>query len=244
VIPTALVTGAAGGIGRAVVERLVGNGYFVHALSRTSGIARREASDIGAAVTCSGVQWHEFDLSDASGLAKWLREEFPNSIRPGVIVHCAGVAHGGLFQATRIDTVRDIFQINFFAPLVITQHFVRRMVRDGGGRIVFVASIAGIDLSSGNIAYGTSKAGLIAATRTMAAELAQAGIRVNAVAPGLTRTSMADLMEEKAADDMLASSASGRMAEVSEVVDLIEFLLSEKSAFINGQCIRIDGGKA
>ena len=144
---------------------------------------------------------------------------------------------------TPIRRIREIFDINFFAALEVTQRVLKQMTRQKFGAIVNIASISGQDLKAGNCAYGASKAALIAWTRTLAAEAAAFGIRVNAVAPGLTDTRMAEQMEQRAGADMVARSAMKRKAKPEEIADVICYLLSDESSFINGETIRADGGR-
>jgi 3-oxoacyl-[acyl-carrier protein] reductase len=116
------------------------------------------------------------------------------------------------------------------------------MQKTSSGSIINMASLSGLDLKSGNIAYGVSKAALIAATRTLAAELGASGIRVNAIAPGLTETDMADLMEEKARRNMIENTSLKRLAQPREIADAAVFLASDLASFVTGHVLCADGG--
>jgi 3-oxoacyl-[acyl-carrier protein] reductase len=238
----AFITGTNRGLGRKMMESFAEQGANVWAHARSPSNDHLEVAY--QLKERYRVQIHPvyFDVNDAKETKKALND-FPKSFQSlDIIVNNAGVAHGGLFQMTTMKTIRDVFETNFFAPLEIIQFFVRRLVKQHSGSVINVASIAGIDLCRGNIAYGVSKAAIIAATQTLAAELGPNGIRVNAIAPGLTDTDMALKMESRAAQDMIARSAMKRLATTNEIVDVVVFLASDASRFINGQVIRVDGG--
>ena len=237
-----LISGANRGIGRALAEEFAAAGGHLIVHSRISTDAFVDdmsalASQYGVHVECIA-----FDLGDKNAMQAAIRSVLKAGRRIDVLVNNAGVAHGGLFQMTPVATVRSVFDVNFFAQLELTQLIVRQMVRQKAGSIVNIGSIAGLDLRAGNVAYGTSKAALMAFTKTLAAEMAPLGIRVNAVAPGLTDTDMATKMEKKAGARMVESSAMHRMASAQEVARVALFLASEGSSFLNGQVIRVDGG--
>ncbi len=238
----AIVTGANRGIGRAIVEQFAQNGANIWAH------ARRETpeflADMAAIAGRCGVEIEPicFDLTDRLSM-KTCAKQIASSTRPvDALVNNAGVAHGGLFQMTSIETIREIFEINLFSTLELSQLIVRLMQRRRCGSIINIASLAGLELKSGNVAYGVSKAALIAATKTMAAELGGLGIRVNAIAPGLTDTDMAALMEPQARRNMIDGSSMGRMARPKEIADVAVFLASDMASFMTGQVLCVDGG--
>jgi 3-oxoacyl-[acyl-carrier protein] reductase len=183
-----------------------------------------------------------FDMTDSQSMHTVIKTIHQSKLPVDILINNAGIAHGGMFQLTPVSKIREVFDVNFFSQLDLTQAVSRLMGSRKTGSIVNVASIAGLDLHPGNVAYGTSKAALIAVTRCLAAEFAPLGIRVNAVAPGLTDTEMACKMEPKAERAMIEAAAMKRMARVEEVAEAIVFLASGKSSFITGQVLRIDGG--
>lgn len=240
---TAFITGSNRGIGRAVLDAFARKGANLWAH------ARRETPEFIAEMRETAVKFGVeiwpvfFDMSDVTAMKSTIREIASSKIPIDILVNNAGIAHGGLFQMTPISKVREVFEINFFSQLELTQIISRLMARQKNGNIINIASISGLDLNVGNIAYGVSKAALIAATHTLAAEFAPLGIRINAVAPGLTDTDMAKQMEGKAGLTMVENSAMKRLASVDEIAETVLFLASDRSSFISGQVIRVDGGR-
>ena len=238
----ALITGANGGIGRCVVEELARQKCNIIAQMRSEKkefleFAERINNEYDVDIKCI-----YFDLSDSADIKTGMQQFGKMKLPIDILVNNAGVAHGGLLQMTSIEDIRKVFDINYFAVAQMMQIVSRYMLRHGGGSIVNVASISGLELAAGNCAYGTSKAAVIALTKTIAKEFAAMNIRVNAVAPGLTDTNMATLMEEKAGQDMVRSTAFDRLARPEEIADAIVYLASDKASFITGQVLRVDGG--
>lgn len=238
----AIVTGANRGIGRAIVEAFAQNGARVWAHARVG--TAEFLGDMAAIMERHGAEIEPvlFDVTDKAAMKAGVRR-IAGAARPvDVLVNNAGVAHGGLFQMTSIGTIREIFEINFFSVLEFSQPIVRLMQKNKKGSIINIGSLCGLDLKPGNIAYGVSKAALMAATKTLAAELGPWGIRVNAIAPGLTDTDMASLMEEKARRDMVENTSLKRVARPKEIADVAVFLASDMASFVSGHVLCADGG--
>jgi 3-oxoacyl-[acyl-carrier protein] reductase len=239
----ALVSGSNRGIGLAIVKRLAADGFSVLAgVRQPDGAASALLRDV-ATESSGGVRVVKVDLSDADVAAKSAKEivqEFP---RIDVLVNNAGVAAGGLFQMTSMPTLRDVFEVNFFATMAFTQVVVRRMMRLDDSAIVNVASTAAINGDSGTFAYGASKAALIYATSVMARELGAHGIRVNAVAPTVTDTEMASEMDSDSRERLINGGIIKRAATPAEIADVVSFLAGPNSSMIVGQVIKIDGGQ-
>jgi 3-oxoacyl-[acyl-carrier protein] reductase len=159
-----------------------------------------------------------------------------------ILVNNAGIAVGSLLQMTSMSKLKEVFQVNFFSQVLITQLISKLMIREKSGSIINMGSIAGLENFAGYTAYGSSKAAIMFFTKTIARELSSYHIRVNAIAPGLTDTGMARQMEEKATVEMIERSDLNRLAKPQEIAELVLFLASDKSSFITGQTIRIDGG--
>ncbi len=239
-----LITGANRGIGRAIAEAFAqaGANLIVHSRSQTAAFA--EDMLALAARYKVAVEHVVFDMTDTPSMKAAINAALPPGRKIDVLVNNAGIAHGGLFQMTPVSVVRSVFDVNFFAQLELTQLMVRRMGRQKGGVIVNIGSIAGLDLVAGNVAYGVSKAALMAFTQTLAAEVGLMGVRVNAVAPGLVDTEMATQMEKKAGTEMIQKSAMKRLATVEEIAQVVLFLASDAASFVNGQVIPVTGGSA
>lgn len=238
----ALITGAAKGIGAELVNVFAAAGADVIACIRQFDAGVQENFDSLAAQNCVKIRIVCFDLSDEEALKQTMKSLFMEKIRIDFLINNAGVASGSFLNMTTIDSIRSVFEVNFFAPVLITQYVSKWMIRQGGGVIINLGSIAGLDNFTGYTAYGTSKAALMQFTKIIANELAPYGIRVNSIAPALIDTAMAEKMESKAGNAMVQRSAMKRLGRVKEIADLAIFLASDESSFINGQVIRADGG--
>ena len=237
------ITGTRRGIGRELVRAFAMRGASIYAHARKASEEFEAhnaelAQDYG--VTIRPVY---FDMTDENAM-KAAVQEIMKEMSPHILINNAGLQHGGFFMLTPLKKVRELFEVNLFSQMRLTQLFVKPMLLRQAGAIVNVASISGLDMKPGNSAYGVSKAALIAWTKVLATELGSSGIRVNAVAPGLTDTDGGNLMEAKARAAMLEASALKRMGTVDEIAQVVCFLAADEASFVNGQIIRVDGGTA
>lgn len=237
-----MITGADGGIGREITKRFAEEGAT---LILTSIAESQLFSDFVTELERGyKVEVHPFffDLSDEDAIKEGLKAIKSLKLKINVLINNAGMPHLAIVPFTKLADLKKVFQVNYFAQFQITQGLLGSIVKDGSGVILNAASIAGIDGDPGNAVYGATKASMIMFTKVLSKELAPQGIRVNAVAPGLTSTPFADAMGDKAKASMEQISSMGRLASPKEIANTYYFLASEEASFINGQIIRVDGG--
>ena len=238
----AIITGANRGIGNKIVKKFAEEGCNVWACTRQkTDIFESEMADLASKYKVIVTPVY-FDLSESGEIKDSFKEIFKSKHPIDILVNVAGVVNAEIFQRTTLDTMRDVFDANFFGPVQLIQLVLRVMTRYGKGTIINISSIAGLDANPTNCTYGSSKAALNAFTKILASEVATLGIRVNAIAPGPTKTEMIQTVWNKVGDSLLDRCAMGRLAEPGEIANVALFLASEKSSFINGQVIRVDGG--
>lgn len=239
-----LVTGANRGIGKAILQKCAENHANVWA------VVRKTNSEMLEYWTELEKQYHiwicpiEIDMQDEQSVLEGAKAVLTRKEPVWGIVNNAGITgENRLFAMTTQDELRKVFQVNFFSPMLLTQRLLRNMMKNRQGSIVNIASVAALDGEPAQFAYVTSKASMVGAVKKLSSELAGMGIRVNAVAPGMTDTGMMDQMQDDLKQKSLSSVAMKRLAEPEEIADTVLFLLSENSSFITGQVIRVDGGK-
>ncbi len=234
-----LVTGASGGIGRAIAYRLASDGYAVTVHYRSN----REAADATvAAIAAQGgtASTVAFDVCERAACRAALEAEVAAHGPYYGLVCCAGVTRDGAFPALSdsdwdvvIETGLDAF-FNVVQPLTMPMVGARQ-----GGRIVTIASVSGVIGNRGQVNYSAAKAGLIGASKALAVELASRGITVNCVAPGLIETGMLDEAPLEQAIKMVPMNRIGRPEEVAS---LVGFLMSDAASYITRQVIGVNGG--
>lgn len=237
-----IVTGGSRGLGLATARTLAAGGYRVIVLARTGtpelAAAARAASDSGR----GAIEFRPSDLSLLDGIAplvKGLRAEFGSLYG---LVNNAGVGGGGLLSTMRDQDIERLIRLNTVSPILLTKYVVRSMMSRREGRIVNVASIVAATGYSGLSVYSATKASLVGFTRSLAREVGQLGITVNAVAPGFIATEMTHDLDESQREKISRRSALKRMADPVDVARGVEFLLGEGARNITGITLTIDAG--
>lgn len=239
---TALITGCNRGIGKEILSLFASEGASIIAC------VRKETPDFISFISelslkyAVSIESLAFDISDEEEIKAAMKSLVQKKVKIDILVNNAGIAAGAFLQMTSMKQLREVFQINFFSHVLITQLVSRIMLKEKKGCIINMGSIAGLENFAGYTAYGSSKAALMYFTKTIARELAPYNIRVNSIAPGLTDTGMAGQMEDKAWKEMVGRSDLNRLGDPKEIAELALFLASDKSSFITGQIIRADGG--
>jgi 3-oxoacyl-[acyl-carrier protein] reductase len=237
-----LVTGGSRGLGLAIAQKLAAIGYQTFAVARTkskdvtAAIARAEEKEHGS------LRFIPFDLGkihEIPDLVRSLRQEFGPLYG---LVNNAALGLSGMLALTHDSKIDEMVRLNTLSPIVLTKYVLRGMMTDGAGRIINVASIVASNGASGITAYAATKASMIGFTRSLAREIGPLGITVNAVAPGILETEMTQALTDRQRAQVARRSALNRLAEVGDVADTVEFLLSDKARNITGTVITVDAG--
>jgi 3-oxoacyl-[acyl-carrier protein] reductase len=237
----AVVTGANRGIGLCIAQTFVAHGAKVIACMRS--VDQSALIEIGSAATPNQVYGVCLDLANEDSIKACFKEVASiTGNKVDVLVNNAGLASGGLFQMMPISEMRKVLEVNLIGQIAFTQSLSRLMTRHRSGSIINITSTAADIAEPGTIAYGVSKAAFERASRSMATELGTYGVRVNAIAPGVTKTDMFDQMAPAAREKLISSSALKRAAEPQDIANVALFLASNLSAFVTGQVLRVDGG--
>jgi 3-oxoacyl-[acyl-carrier protein] reductase len=237
-----VVSGGSRGLGLAIARNLVVAGYQVIAIARAGNEQLTCAMRSENGRQQGTLLFKAFDLEDTSGiptLVKELRKEF-GSIDG--LVNNAALGASGILATMHDKQIQRLVLLNTVSPIILTKHVVRSMMADGGGRIVNVASIVCFTGYRGLSVYSATKASVVGFTRSLAREVGPLGINVNAVAPGFLDTEMTEKLSGQQRDQIVRRSALHRLAEVDDVANAVEFLLSDKARNITGTVLTVDAG--
>lgn len=240
---TAVITGANRGIGMAIVKKMAQNDVNVFAC------AREKTDDFENEIIKLSKEYSVnitpiyFDLQDEEAVKKGINLIYTYTKKIDALINNAGMTMDGLFNMMSVSDVKKVFQVNFFAPLYVTQLISRSMIRNKKGTIVNIASVSGIESEVGRLAYGSSKAALLFATKTLSQELGPFGIRVNAVSPGFIDTDMWKNRDQKLYEKVLNETPLKCQGTPEDVADVVYFLIQNEKSFINGSNIIVDGGR-
>jgi len=219
------------------------NGANVWACCRTSTPEFEESAAELAKANGVAITPLFFDITDGRKMKEAVKTIQAARTSVDVLVNNAGITYNALYQMTSMDKMREVFEVNLFAQVALTQYIVKLMVRQKSGSIINISSSAALDANPGRSAYGASKAAVACMTRVMAHELAEQNIRVNAIAPGITDTDMAaESMTGAAIDEAVQQTRLKRLGRPSEIADAAVFLASDLASYVTGEVLRVDGG--
>tara|TARA_B110000444_G_C18729792_1_gene542725 strand:- start:190 stop:942 length:753 start_codon:yes stop_codon:yes gene_type:complete len=243
---TAVITGCNKGIGKKILEIFSSNGANIFACVRTLDDEFKEVCQELSKKNKIKIIPIKLDLENEEEIKNSAKLITSQSKKIDILINNAATIQTSLFQMTTQKDLKKIFQVNVFSQVLFTQYILKSMLKTnngGGGSIVFVSSSAAIDGNKGRSAYASSKAALISQATVLSKELGVKNIRVNSIAPGVTKTSM---LEKNTPEEMIKkielSTSLNRTANPEEIANVILFLSSDLSSYITGQVIRVDGG--
>ncbi len=237
----ALVTGGGRGIGRAIAVKLAEEGARVAISYRSNDAAAEETAELvrRAGVECGTFRGDVALAGDVEALMKGINEVLgPVEI----LVNNAGTRRDNILLRMKEGEFDEVLATNLKGMYLCTRAVLRGMVRARWGRIVNVSSVVGLVGNAGQANYAASKAGMIGFTKSVAREVANRGITVNAVAPGYVETEMTGGLPENIKGQILGQVPMSRFGEPEEIAEVVAFLAGDSAAYITGQTIAVDGG--
>lgn len=236
----AVVTGSGAGLGEAIVRKLAGLGADIVINDVVAEAAERVAADLRgmgrrALVTLGSV-------ASADDVDKMVEAAMAEFGKIDILVNNAGITRDALLVRMKEDQWDLVLDINLKGAFLCTKAVARPMMRAEYGRIVNIASVAGVGGNVGQANYSASKGGLISLTKTTAQELAARNITANAVAPGFIETKMTEVLSPEVREGWLRRVPLGRAGTPEDVANVVAFLASPEAGYVTGQCLNIDGG--
>lgn len=230
----ALITGATGGIGAAIAKKMKQAGATVVVSGRNVAKMESEFGDEYIKIPC--------DLATEGGAVDLIMETIERAGKIDILINNAGITKDTLLMRMTDEQFEDVINTNLRSCFKMCRAAIMPMMKNRYGRIINMASIIGVIGGAGQANYAASKGGMIAMTKSIAAEVASRGITANAIAPGFIKTPMTDVLPEELKKTYLAQIPAGRFGEPEDIANACVFLASEEASYINGQVLHINGG--
>jgi NAD(P)-dependent dehydrogenase (short-subunit alcohol dehydrogenase family) len=236
----AVVTGGATGLGRGIAQRLIESGGSVTLWDRDAGAAEKAAWALGP-----GAHALKVDVAQQPSVAAAVAATLAQAGRIDALVNSAGITGPNVkLWDYPVDAWREVIEVNLNGLFLCCREVVPQMHKQGYGRIVNIASVAGKDGNPNASAYSASKAAVIALTKSLGKELADTGVRVNCVTPAAVKTAIFDQMTPEHIAFMLSKIPMGRFGTVEEVAALVGWLCTEDCSFSTGAVFDLSGGRS
>ncbi|MEX1148070.1 MAG: 3-oxoacyl-[acyl-carrier-protein] reductase [Sphingomonadales bacterium] len=234
---TALVTGASGGIGRAIAVAL-------HARGATVALSGTRVDPLEALAAELGERVHVLpcNLADGDAVAALPKQAEAAMGGLGVLVNNAGLTRDNLAMRLKDEDWDAVLNVNLKAAFKLCQGVLRGMMKARAGRIINITSIVGVTGNPGQANYAAAKAGMIGMSKSLAQEVASRGITVNCVAPGFIATPMTDVLSDDQKERLVAAVPAGRLGAPDDIAAGVVYLASDEAAYITGQTLHINGG--
>jgi 3-oxoacyl-[acyl-carrier protein] reductase len=233
----ALITGASGGIGKAVAKKLASLGFnlYLHFNQNEKSIKelQGELESFGGEYTAI-----QANLEDPEGYKKICSQIFSLD----AIIYCSGNSHYGLLVDIKQAEVESLMRVHVMNPLMITKELLPKLTKKKSGNIIFISSIWGQTGAACEVAYSTAKGAQISFVKALSKEVALSGVRVNAIAPGVVETAMMSQFTDEDKQLLQYEIPMGRIGLPEEIANGVKFLLSNESSYITGQVLSINGG--
>jgi len=231
-----IVTGASGGIGNSIVEKLSECGANVLA----SGTRLEKLEELKSKF--NKIKILKFDISQSDKIEEFVDNAANELGGLDCIVNNAGITQDNLAIRMSIEEWRKVIDINLTSTFLMSKFAIKKMLKNKKGKIINITSVVGHTGNLGQANYTASKAGLVAMSKSLAIEYAKKNINVNCISPGFIKTAMTDKIDEKFKEVIVSKIPSARLGEPEDIANAVLFLASENSNYINGETLHVNGG--
>jgi len=237
----AVVTGGSRGIGKAIAKKLSENGAEVAIIATSRSEAAWETLRM-LKQTGRKAELYACDVSDADEVENTAKAILKDFGRVDILVNNAGITRDNLLASLNVEAIDAVIDVNLKGAIYMTRAFLRQFVRQKGGNVINLSSVVGLMGNKGQTNYAASKAGIVGFTKSVAKEYGKKNIRCNAIAPGYIATEMTQTFAKEQTQKLCAELPLGRLGTSEDVANVALFLVSEESAYITGEVIKVDGG--